>query len=64
MPMRREIVEKGLEAYGLDAEYEQLILGIFQGAPGITGSVWCRVPLDRPSMEVAVRHAWLPEAKE
>ena len=38
-------LEKEVTAYGETATYEQLVVGVFQGAPGITGSVWCRVPL-------------------
>ena len=27
-----------------DISYDHLIVGLFQGAPGITGAVWCKVP--------------------
>ncbi|NNE70950.1 MAG: T9SS type A sorting domain-containing protein [Rhodothermales bacterium] len=35
--------------------YEQLIVGIFQGAPGIDGAIWCRVPL-------TITGVWTPPA--
>jgi GEVED domain/Domain of unknown function DUF11/Secretion system C-terminal sorting domain len=41
------------------SEYEQLVVGLFQGSPNMAGAVWCRIPT---AADVSVSAVWNPPA--
>jgi hypothetical protein len=47
---------KTVPTSGGNVTYDALIVGLFQGSPGIDGAVWCKIP------DVAVGPAWMPTA--